>query len=159
MSTDVSEEYIASIFRVEKMSARNQRASRWKMLATCFHTGSCSVYSSTLKMEAICSSETSADIQWTTRRYIPEDNNRQYQRYLPKNDVRQNFGVICVINLDFYWKWVYCLLDFGSWLGIWSRNGWHQDKSRGSHADPALQCQLTMRRCRSDKCVPLQAKR
>jgi hypothetical protein len=28
---------------------------------------------STLKMEAICSSETSVDVQRTTRRYIPED--------------------------------------------------------------------------------------
>jgi hypothetical protein len=34
---------------------------------------SCLVYSSTLKMEATCSSETSVDLQWTTRRYIPED--------------------------------------------------------------------------------------
>jgi hypothetical protein len=30
-------------------------------------------YSSTLKMEATCSSETSEDFQRTTRRYIPED--------------------------------------------------------------------------------------
>jgi hypothetical protein len=30
-------------------------------------------YSSTLKMEAICSTETLADFQRTTRRYIPED--------------------------------------------------------------------------------------
>jgi hypothetical protein len=30
--------------------------------------------SSTLKMEATCSSETSADFQRTTRRYIPQDN-------------------------------------------------------------------------------------
>jgi hypothetical protein len=37
MSTDVSEEHIASIFRIEKISsARNQRASRWK--ATCLLT-------------------------------------------------------------------------------------------------------------------------
>jgi hypothetical protein len=35
---------------------------------------SCSVYSSTLKMEAICSSETSVDFQRNTQRYIPEDN-------------------------------------------------------------------------------------
>jgi hypothetical protein len=28
---------------------------------------------STLKMEAICSSETSVDAQWNTRRYIPQD--------------------------------------------------------------------------------------
>jgi hypothetical protein len=32
-----------------------------------------SAYSSTLKMEATCSSETSVDFQLTTRRYIPED--------------------------------------------------------------------------------------
>jgi hypothetical protein len=32
-----------------------------------------SAYSSTLKREAICSSETSVDFQRTTRRYIPED--------------------------------------------------------------------------------------
>jgi hypothetical protein len=34
---------------------------------------SCSAYSSALKMEAICSSETSVETQRTTRRYIPED--------------------------------------------------------------------------------------
>jgi hypothetical protein len=33
---------------------------------------SCLAYSSTLKMEATCSSETSVDFQRTTRRYIPE---------------------------------------------------------------------------------------
>jgi hypothetical protein len=41
--------------------ARNQRESRWQ------------AYSCTLKMEAICSSETLVDIQRTTRRYISED--------------------------------------------------------------------------------------
>jgi hypothetical protein len=30
-------------------------------------------YSSKVKMKAICSSETSVDVQWTTRRYITED--------------------------------------------------------------------------------------
>jgi hypothetical protein len=35
---------------------------------------SCSAYSSTLKMEAICSSDTSVDFQRTTCSYIPEDN-------------------------------------------------------------------------------------
>jgi hypothetical protein len=34
---------------------------------------SCSACSLTLKMEATCSSETSADFQRTTQRYIPED--------------------------------------------------------------------------------------
>jgi hypothetical protein len=33
----------------------------------------CLAYSSILKMEAVCSSETSVEFQRTTRRYIPED--------------------------------------------------------------------------------------
>jgi hypothetical protein len=41
--------------------------------ATCFTLVSCLAYSSTVKMEAKCSSETSVDIQRTTRCYIPED--------------------------------------------------------------------------------------
>jgi hypothetical protein len=35
--------------------------------------GSCVTYSSTLKMEATCSSETSVNFQRTTPRYVPED--------------------------------------------------------------------------------------
>jgi hypothetical protein len=50
-----------------KKPAQNQVASR------AFTLVSCSAYFPTLKMEAICSSETSADFQRTTRRYIPED--------------------------------------------------------------------------------------
>jgi hypothetical protein len=42
--------------------ARNRSEDEWQ-----------ASYSSTLKMEAICSSETSLDTQRTTRRYIPED--------------------------------------------------------------------------------------
>jgi hypothetical protein len=41
-------------------------------LATCLLVGLLD-FSSTLKMEAICSSETSVDTQRTTRRHIPED--------------------------------------------------------------------------------------
>jgi hypothetical protein len=51
----VSEEHIASIFRFGKII--------W------FHA---QFIFSTLKMKAICSSETSVDTQRTTRRYIPE---------------------------------------------------------------------------------------
>jgi hypothetical protein len=47
-------------------------ASPITRLATCLTLVSCSAYS-TLKMEAICSSETSVDFQLATRRYIPED--------------------------------------------------------------------------------------
>jgi hypothetical protein len=43
-------------------------------LPTAFTQVSCSTYSSTLKMNAICSSETSVDFKRNTRRYIPEDN-------------------------------------------------------------------------------------
>jgi hypothetical protein len=62
VSTDVSEEHIASIFIVEKYAEQE----------TSVKAGG-SAYSSTLKMEEKCSSETSVDTQRTTRRYIPED--------------------------------------------------------------------------------------
>jgi hypothetical protein len=49
------------------------RISKQALLATWAHAGFCSAYYSTLKMEATWSSETSADFQRTTRRYVPED--------------------------------------------------------------------------------------
>jgi hypothetical protein len=56
-SADVSEEHVTSIFKGQRISqARNQLEKGVK-----------------LEMEATCSSETSADFQRTTRRYIPED--------------------------------------------------------------------------------------
>jgi hypothetical protein len=69
VSADVSEEHIASILRGEEISsARNQRAS-WHLLSRWFLA---ELISSTLKMEAICSSETSVETQRPTRRYILE---------------------------------------------------------------------------------------
>jgi hypothetical protein len=47
-------------------------ASQLLGLSPAFTLVSCSAYS-TLKMEAICSFETSADFQWTTQCYVPED--------------------------------------------------------------------------------------
>jgi hypothetical protein len=41
-------------------------------LAACFMLVSCLTYSSTLKMDAICSSETCVEFHRTTRHYIPE---------------------------------------------------------------------------------------
>jgi hypothetical protein len=58
--------------------ARNQRESRYK--AGAFTLVSCSTYYSTLKMEAIRSSETSVDFQRTTLRYIPEDGTHHSHR-------------------------------------------------------------------------------
>jgi hypothetical protein len=49
--------------------ARYQWESRWQAKLV-----SCSAYSSTLKMEALCSSETSVDFQRTTWHYTPKDN-------------------------------------------------------------------------------------
>jgi hypothetical protein len=37
--------------------------------------------SSTLKMDAICSSKTSVETQWTTRRHIPEDDTLSYKLF------------------------------------------------------------------------------
>jgi hypothetical protein len=55
---------------------RNQRDSRWQA-ETCFPPAftlvSFLAYSSTLKFEAKCFSETSFGLQRTTRRYIPEE--------------------------------------------------------------------------------------
>jgi hypothetical protein len=42
-------------------------------LATCFTLVSCMSYSSTVKVEATCSFETSVDFQWTARYYILEN--------------------------------------------------------------------------------------
>jgi hypothetical protein len=42
------------------------------LFADCFVLISCLAYASTLKMEAICFSETSVYFYWTIRRYSPE---------------------------------------------------------------------------------------
>jgi hypothetical protein len=57
--------------------ARCQRESRWQAITMV----SCSAYS-TLKMEAICSSETSVEFQRSTRSYIPEDSTLHATIYL-----------------------------------------------------------------------------
>jgi hypothetical protein len=48
-------------------------AASQAMHDACFMLVCCLDYSSTLKTEATCSSETSVDFQWTKRRYIPDD--------------------------------------------------------------------------------------
>jgi hypothetical protein len=50
-------------------------------LQSAFTLVSCSAYSSILKMEAKCSSETSVDFQRTTRRRIPEGRTLHNHRY------------------------------------------------------------------------------
>jgi hypothetical protein len=41
VSTDVSEEHISSIFRVEEINSANQRASRWQAEDDTFHNHRC----------------------------------------------------------------------------------------------------------------------
>jgi hypothetical protein len=52
-----------------------------KAAALAFTSVSCSSYSSTLKMEVICSSKTSVNFQRTTWRYIAEDSTLPNHRY------------------------------------------------------------------------------
>jgi hypothetical protein len=58
------------------------------LLATCFMPVSFLSYSATLKMEAICSSETSVEFQRTTQRYIPEE-----RTFRPESS-QENAGVL-----------------------------------------------------------------
>jgi hypothetical protein len=64
--TDISEEYVASIFRVKEQT-KQETSITLVMLVSCL---ACYL---TMNMGATCSSETSIDIQQTTRRYIPEN--------------------------------------------------------------------------------------
>jgi hypothetical protein len=67
--TDVSEEYIALYLFNAGFLHRHCIQS----FDCPFRLVSCLVYSSTLRMEATCSSEMSIDFKRTTRPYIPED--------------------------------------------------------------------------------------
>jgi hypothetical protein len=66
MFTDVSE-------KGDTSSSGFKSKNKVALFATCFTVASCLTYSSILKMEATCSSETSVDFQLTTRRSVPED--------------------------------------------------------------------------------------
>jgi hypothetical protein len=69
----------SDIYRIE-CQAKFQRNGA--LLATCFMNVSCLTYSSSLKMEAIRSSETSVEFKRATRRYIPEDRPLQHLYFL-----------------------------------------------------------------------------
>jgi hypothetical protein len=71
--------------------ARNQRESTWK--AEFFRLVSCFADSTTLKMEAKCSSEMSSDFRWTTFRCIPED--RTFHNHSCEN--LRSFCLYCAI--------------------------------------------------------------
>jgi hypothetical protein len=80
---------MASMFRVEKYGEQETSVK------------ACSAYSSTLKLEAICSSETSVDFQRTTRRYIPKDrtlHNHRYENLKSYNKAGGSCNYHCELN-------------------------------------------------------------
>jgi hypothetical protein len=77
-------------------SAIQRRVVRWEALPPAFTLVSCLAYSSTLKIEAICSSETSDDTQRTTRRYIPEDGTLFFRKVLCCRHESRTTGLCCV---------------------------------------------------------------
>jgi hypothetical protein len=64
------------------------------MLATFSTPVSCFAYSSTLKVEATCSFETSVDFQRTTLRFVPED------RTLPVLSTASNIVSDFIMNVN-----------------------------------------------------------
>jgi hypothetical protein len=67
-------------------------------------------YSSTLRIEATCSPETSVDFQRTTRRYIPEDRTLHNHRcenlksYINLKSLWKRTGLLWSLNLRFSWR-------------------------------------------------------
>jgi hypothetical protein len=74
------------------MFLRNVGLHSTDYTAPAFTPVSRSAYFSTLKMEAICSSETSVDTQRTTQRYIPEDGTLQ------TTAVRTSNGTLLILH-------------------------------------------------------------
>jgi hypothetical protein len=73
-STDVSENYVASIFMIKEYRKQETSVKQVASRSVCclILPVSCLAYPSTLKME-ICSSKTPVDFQRATWRYIPDN--------------------------------------------------------------------------------------
>jgi hypothetical protein len=82
--------------------AKNQRQCRWQaelLLPPDYTLFYCSAYSSTWKLEVICSFETSADFQRTTRHCIPEDSTLQKKSYVTlEHHVTHESICKCLLN-------------------------------------------------------------
>jgi hypothetical protein len=72
VGSDVSDEYIASFLSFHEYAKEECNMKRIGS-HICIMLVSCLSYSSNLKTEELCSSETSLDLQRTTRRYIHQD--------------------------------------------------------------------------------------
>jgi hypothetical protein len=73
-SINVLEEHVTSIFRIKEQDQQETNVKAGGMQSSsAFMLISYVAYSSTLKMEAMCSSKMSVYFEWTTQQYIPED--------------------------------------------------------------------------------------
>jgi hypothetical protein len=81
----------------------------WKLLAACF------TYSSVLKMEAVCSSETSVNVYHATRHHIPEDNTLCLTKFQAWHGVNMTSQRPCLwlqkhTTIMISIKWCLCLI-------------------------------------------------
>jgi hypothetical protein len=67
-------------------------------LPPAFTPVSCLAYFFTLKLEAICSSETLVDFQWATWHYIPEDSTVKLYIYRMEQQNNQNSNITCSVT-------------------------------------------------------------
>jgi hypothetical protein len=81
-------------WRIRQARNQNETAAGTPLLTSCFMLVSCLSFSSILKMEATCSSETSVDFQRNTRRCISE--NRTLHNYCREN-LRFYVLSLCII--------------------------------------------------------------
>jgi hypothetical protein len=76
----------------------------WPLLTTCFMLIPCLTYSSTLKIEATCSSEMLVKLQRTSQRYISEGRTLHTHQY---EDVRSNSYIPSALGDMFIWKFLF----------------------------------------------------
>jgi hypothetical protein len=79
-------------------------------LPTLFTLVSCVTYSSTLKAEAICSSETSINFQRSTRLYIPEDRTLQrssFKKYFSSKTSLMKASYIIAFRIIYIYIYIY----------------------------------------------------
>jgi hypothetical protein len=91
------------------------------LIGSCFRLISCLTYSSTLKMEPTCSSETSVDFQRTRQRYIPKDRS-PLNKILSRNNYDSSILAYCLIFNSFKDTlpnvWRFCMHGNCNWLGF-----------------------------------------
>jgi hypothetical protein len=95
-----------SVIKYSKMFSRIYMTNLQIKIDACFMLVSCLAYSSTLKMEAICSSKTYVVLQMSTWRYIPEGRKLFYC-----NQVSLCYRHVCITVCEFVRLFV-CLYIF-----------------------------------------------